>query len=544
MIDEQPGNLAPVPRAVCERYLRTGLWNDTSLGSLLLEGLRRRPAQRVRVWSKNAGREETFSSLEATARRFATGLARRGVGPGDPVVLWLPNGWEAIVAFVGIAALGAVVVPVASFYGRKELTEVVNASGASVVITCGRHGNRDYLSEVCDAHAQMPGVNTVVACATSPDRFGGSAAVAFEDLLCTEPAKMPSSQSPDATCLLAFTSGTSGTAKGVVHTHRTLGAEIRAHLDVMIPADMTPQIMASPIAHAAGMTLGLLGPIHRGEPIHLADTFDVDFILDTAHAERLAPGGGASVFLSVLIDHPKFTDELARRMRYVILGGSTVPESLVDKAFRRGITVLRSYGLTEHPTVSGARLDDEPGQLLHTDGHLLDGVEVEVRDESGHALPTGREGEIFTRGPDRCAGYLDPDLNDAFDPQGWLATGDIGILGADGHLAVTARVKDLIIRNGMNISPAEVESALMTCAGVAEVAVIGIPDNRTGERAVAVVVSRVPDELSLTTLTGHLADLGVAKPKWPEELRLVNELPRTASGKVRKNELRKAWSTT
>jgi acyl-CoA synthetase (AMP-forming)/AMP-acid ligase II len=124
--------------------------------------------------------------------------------------------------------------------------------------------------------------------------------------------------------------------------------------------------------------------------------------------------------------------------------------------------------------------------------------------------------------------------------QGWLETGDVGVVDADGHLSVTGRAKELIIRNGVKVSPAEVESALMTCAAVAEVAVIGIPDTRTGERTVAVVVARDSREISLSTLTEHLAAMGLGKPKWPEELRVVDELPRTASGKVRKNELRRA----
>jgi acyl-CoA synthetase (AMP-forming)/AMP-acid ligase II len=310
----------------------------------------------------------------------------------------------------------------------------------------------------------------------------------------------------------------------------------------MVGGIATPQIMASPITHAAGMTLGLLAPIHRGEPVHLVDSFDIDLILDAAHQEGLAPGGGAEVFLSALIDHPKFTDELAARMGAVILGGSAVPETLVAKAAARGVTVLRCYGLTEHPTVSCGRIDDDPKNLAHTDGRLLDGVEVEIRDSTGAIQSAGYEGEIFTRGPDRCAGYLRPQLNVVFDGEGWMSTGDIGFLNSAGHLTVTGRAKDLIIRHGVNISPAEIESVLLTCSSIADVAVIGVPDARTGERAVAVVVARHAADVTLDTLTGHLARLGVAKPKWPEEVRLVAELPRTASGKVIKSDLRKVFS--
>ncbi|KQY07620.1 hypothetical protein ASD37_12520 [Mycobacterium sp. Root135] len=531
---------APLPLEVRQSYLHNGWWDHTTMPELLLAGLRRRPSQRIALWTNRTRRDETFSSLESAARRFASGLLSHGVGGGERVVLWLPNGWEALVAFVGAAVAGAVVVPVASFYGRKDVVEVVNASAASAIITCGNRNRRDHLTEVCDSRADMPTLRIVVGCQGDADGPSSRGIVAFEDLL-DGPLADPWPRFAEDACLLAFTSGTSGAPKAVVHTHQTLAAEVRLHLTAIVPAASTPQITASPIAHAAGMTLGMLAPIHRGEPIELIDTFDVDFLLDTALAEGVAPGGGASVFLSALIDHPKFTDELARRMGYVILGGSTVPESLVTKAAERGVTVLRCYGLTEHPTVSAGCMADDRTALARTDGRLLTGVEVQIRDVDGTVLPADAEGGIFTRGPDRCAGYLQPDVTaEAFDAGGWLDTGDIGVLDAQGYLAVTDRSKDLIIRNGVNIAPAEVENALMTCSAVAEVAVVGVPHARTGERAVAVVVPCHHDSVSLSVLTDHLAKLGVARPKWPEQLELVDHLPRTASGKVRKTELRKA----
>jgi acyl-CoA synthetase len=533
---------APLPGWLQSRYRRSGLWCDATLGEILLDGLGRCPDQQVRIWSKRGGHEATFASLETMSRRIATGLMKCGVRPDSRVVLWLPNGLEAVAAFVAVAVVGAVIVPVASFYGRKEMIDIVNAAAADVVFTCRQHGNRDHLDELCGSRGQIPSVRTIVVSDRPSERSLRHGLLSFGDLANEPPTGALPKRSADGVCLLAFTSGTSGTAKGVLHTHRTLVAEVRRHLTAMVPATATPQIVASPIAHAAGMVLGLLGPIHRAEPIHLVDTFDIDFILDTAHSENLAPGGGATVFLSALIDHPRFTDELGQRMGYVILGGSSVPEGLVTKAADRGLTVLRSYGLTEHPTVSAGRLTDSGERLRRTDGHLLDGVEVQVRDRSGAVLPPGRDGEIFTRGPDRCAGYLQPEHNTAFDAEGWLATGDVGLVSDDGYLAVTARAKDIIIRHGLNISPAEVENALLTCAGVTDVAVIGVPDDRTGERAVAVVVADRADVVSLPGLTAHLAAMGIAKHKWPENLWLIDELPRTASGKVRKDQLKTAWS--
>lgn len=526
---------AALPPDLRRHYLDEGLWDDLSLGALLVAGLRATPQQTVRVWSKTSPRALTFGELENVARRCAAGLRARGVRSGDRVVYQLPNGVEAAAAYIGLAVLGAILVPVAGYYGRKELVDVVNQTGASVLITTATHGKRNYLEELRVSRSSMPALRTVVLCGDTT----ASDTTAFADLLTAEPLSGVAEADLDTACMYGFTSGTSGASKAVVHTHRTLGAEVRNHLGFAIPRGNTPQIVATPIAHAAGMTMGLLAPIHRGEPINYADDFDIDFILDVCRTRGLAPGGGAAVFLSALIDHPGFTEEIAQRMGYVILGGSIVPESLVRKAATRGITVLRSYGSTEHPTISCGLVGDDPEKLCATDGRLLPGVEVMIKRADGSAAPTGAEGEIFSRGPDRCGGYLDATQNeDTFDADGWLATGDLGTLDAAGHLTITGRQKDLIIRNGINVSPAEVENALLSCPGVADVAVVGVPDDKTGERAVAFVAPDGVAVPALADLTAHLAGLGLAKPKWPEEIRIVDSFPRTASGKVLKYVLR------
>jgi acyl-CoA synthetase (AMP-forming)/AMP-acid ligase II len=526
---------AQLPDELRRHYLETGLWNDTTLGALLLKALRAQPQQTMRVWSKTSPRELTFAELESISRRFAAGLRARGVRAGDKVVYQLPNCAEAAATFVGLAVLGAVMVPVAGYYGRKELVDIVNSTEASVLVTAARHGSRNYLEELRDSRASMPGLDVLVLCGSPPVPD----ATAFTDVLDVDPVEAIAAVGSQQPCMVAFTSGTSGRSKGVVHTHRTLGAEVRNHLELIVPRGATPQIVASPIAHAAGMTMGLLGPLCRGEPINYADTFDIDFILDVCHRQGLSPGGGAAIFLSALIDHPGFTDEIAERMGYVVLGGSIVPSELVLKAQRRGITVLRSYGSTEHPTISSGLMHDDVAHLRSTDGRILPAVEVDIKRADGTSAPTGVEGEIYSRGPDRCAGYLDPTENaGSFDSDGWLATGDLGVLDAAGHLAVTGRAKDLIIRNGINISPAEVENAVLSCPGVAEVAVVGVPDDRTGERAIAFVESSGPSPPTLSDIASHLDRVGLAKPKWPEELRLVTGFPRTVSGKIQKYVLR------
>jgi acyl-CoA synthetase len=532
---DQPFGRTLTPPHLQRRYLQAGLWDATPVSVLLSGRLRAHATQSFRVWSKSSPRAMLFGQLDELARRCAAGLRARGVRCGDRVVFQLPNSVEAAVTLLGVAMLGAVAVPVATFYGRKELVEIVNASGARFLVIVDQIAERRYADEARDSRPQMPDLDITVVSGSTV----GSDEVAFTQLLDAEPISALARSNPDSACMIAFTSGTSGRPKGVIHTHRSLGAEIRSHLSTMVPSGAHPQVVASPIAHAAGMTLGLLAPVYRGAPVNLADNFDVDYILDVCRQHELAPGGGAAIFLSALIDHPGFTDDIAERMGYVILGGSAVPGALVTKAGNRGVSVLRSYGLTEHPTVSACRIDDDPQQRGRTDGRPLPGVEVAIRQPSGVPAPAGVEGQIFTRGPDCCAGYTDPDLTDsAFDSDGWFTTGDLGVLDHRGHLTITGRQKDLIIRNGVNISPTEVENALLACPAIEEVAVVGVPHDKTGERAVAFIATRDGIELSLSDLRTHLAGLGLAKPKWPEELRLVHTFPRTASGKVQKFALR------
>jgi acyl-CoA synthetase len=214
------------------------------------------------------------------------------------------------------------------------------------------------------------------------------------------------------------------------------------------------------------------------------------------------------------------------------LGGSPIPAPVAERAARLGISLYRAYGSTEHPSVTTSLVDEPEAKRLRTDGHAIPGVEIRLDDD----------GEIITRGPDLCLGYTDAELTaKAFDDEGWYRTGDVGVLDEHGFLTITDRMKDIVIRGGENISAAEIEEALQTLDGVAEIAVVAAPDERLGEHACA-ILRMLPGAapVALADVTAHLARVGLARQKWPEELRLVDEFPRTASGKIRKVDLR-AW---
>jgi len=263
-------------------------------------------------------------------------------------------------------------------------------------------------------------------------------------------------------------------------------------------------------------------------------------VLDAMLEADLTSGAGSSYFLTSLLDAPGFGPEHAALMRWVGLGGSPVPVAVSERAEALGIAVTRNYGSTEHPSTTGSTADAPREKRHRTDGHALPGVELRLVDGEGREVGLGEPGEIWSRGPDLCAGYTNPALDGAFDAEGWYRTGDVGILDAEGYLTITDRMKDIIIRGGENVSAAEVEELVQRMPGVAEVAVVAAPDPRLGEHGCAFVRvladAAAPD---LPALRRHLEAAGLARQKWPEELRVVPELPRTPSGKIVKAELRR-----
>jgi acyl-CoA synthetase len=235
-------------------------------------------------------------------------------------------------------------------------------------------------------------------------------------------------------------------------------------------------------------------------------------------------------YFTSLLDHPDFTDAHLRGMRYAPMGGSAVPAAVTDRLTDLGVVAYRSYGSTEHPSITGSTFDMPEAKRLYTDGTAMTGVEVRL----------GEDGEIISRGPDLCLGYTDEALTAAaFDEEGWYHTGDIGVLDADGYLTITDRKSDIIIRGGENISPLEVEEVLLAMPGVAEAVVVAAPDQRLGEHPAAVVRLRGGYPMpTLAEVRDHFATAGLARQKWPEQLLEVEDFPRTASGKVQKYRVR------
>jgi acyl-CoA synthetase (AMP-forming)/AMP-acid ligase II len=529
----------PIPTELRDRYLAEGWWTDETLGALVDDRLAATPDVGLHIWSDTRPWHGTFGDVRTDARRLVTFLADAGLEPGDVVAFQLPNWREAVVAFYGLAMGGYVLAPVVHIYGPKEVRFILAQSGARAYISADAFGHVDYVDIVDGApDGALPdlGLHVVVGDASTAPR-AGVRRLAWDAVDAAEPAAGLGPADPDDVCVLAYTSGTTSDPKGVLHTHRTLLAELQ-HMRSFEAG--SPILMGSPVTHATGMLGALLGPLNRGEAIHLIDRWDPARVLEVMLEADVTSGTGASVFLASLLDHPDFTPEHAKRMKRVGLGGAPVPVALGERAESLGIAIVRAYGSTEHPSVTGCVFEDPAAKRHATDGAPKTGVELRLLDEDGTPVPGGTAGEIWSRGPDLCAGYSDPALTaEAFDGDGWYRSGDLGVRDADGFLTITDRVKDVIIRGGENISAAEIEEVLVQHPAVAEVAVVAAPDARLGEHACAVVRLAPETELTLDDLTAELARAGIARPKWPEELVVVADFPRTGSGKVRKVDLRR-----
>jgi acyl-CoA synthetase (AMP-forming)/AMP-acid ligase II len=287
--------------------------------------------------------------------------------------------------------------------------------------------------------------------------------------------------------------------------------------------------------------LSLLRILLLGTPTVIMQAWDAALAASLIDRHAVTSCGGAPVQLSGLLDQQAAGTAALGTLRECLTGAAPVPPSLIRRAEAAGITAFRSYGSSEHPTVSTGTITDSLGRRSGTDGRLLAGNQVRLVDPAGRDVPDGRDGEIITRGPELFAGYTDPALNAAaFLPGGWFRTGDVGRIDADGYLTVTDRLKDIIIRGGENISSREVEDLLITHPAVADVAVIPVPDPALGERVCAVVVARPGCTFDVDQAREHFAAAGAARQKTPELIVLADELPRTPSGKVRKDVLRAA----
>jgi cyclohexanecarboxylate-CoA ligase len=501
-----------------------------------------------------SGQRLSFQDFKRYIERAAASLSAQGIGLGTRVAWQLPTRISTIIVMAALARLGAVQAPIIPLYRSRETGAAVATAGAEFMLVPGVWRGTDFVEM---ASGLPTGPKVVVV--------GESAPSASDAEVASLPAPAASAE------WVYFTSGSSGLPKGARHTDATLLAAAYGWTRQGRVGELDGDVgsMAFPVAHVGGI-IYVLSQLISGFPIVLAEAFDARTI-DLFRRHSVTMSGGSTVFYTALLAAQRGlaagsgeTGEakepagpaagtgsasstgprLLPSLRVLKGGGAPCPPA-VYWAVREemGVTVAHDYGMTEVPMICVASPLDTDEQLANTDGKPIPGNEVRIVDDTA-VLPVGAEGEIQVRGAAVCHGYTDPLLDaDAFTADGWFRTGDRGRLRPDGHLEVTGRTKDLIIRKGEKIAPLELETLLIQHPAVAEVAVIGLPDDERGERVCAILVMRSDASApTLDEISSFLRAQGLMPQKLPEQLEIVSELPRTGLGKVAKLALRDQFS--
>ena len=526
------------------RFYDTGMWRTDVLSTILDRWCELQPD---RPYVSDGYGALTYADVRGQAYRLAARLRDLGVRPGDRVVAQLPNWNEFAVIYLALARIGAILVPIMPVYRHDEVQYIVERTAATGLFTTGAFRNFDHLAMVRELRPRLSSLRFVGAVRAE----AAADEVAFDEL--ADPAAamtIPDGSvlgpppGPDDGHVIIFTSGTESRPKGCCHTFNTLGFTLRALGRTLRLTGDDVTFMPSPITHSTGLAMGLGAPLVAGGSVHLMDVWEPAAGLERIGRHRCTNTTTAAPFATMALDAYDPARHDVSSLRVWLCGGAPVPRTLVERvaaAWPR-CRLLSLYGRSETFLTSVCVLDDPVDRVAESDGRPADGVEMAILDEDGAPVATGDEGEIVQRGPGVMLGYWrDPERTAAaFDPRGWCHSGDLGRADADGYVRVTGRLKDLIIRGGMNISAREVEENLLAHPRVAAVAVVAMPDPHLGERACAVVVP-AGDPPTFAELVDFLRNVRrIATTKLPERLEIVDALPMTATGKVRKAELRES----
>jgi non-ribosomal peptide synthetase component E (peptide arylation enzyme) len=513
-------------------FHEAGLWGE----EVLWDYLERAVAKRPDVLCVADGREEvTFSEMRDRSLRVAEGLCGLGVGRGDRVVVQLPNWVEAVVAYYAIARLGAVFVPRMVLYRYHEVRDAVDRTEAKAIIVADEFRGFDHGQMAMDLVAECPSLGAAVVVGKAP-----TGSIPFADL---EKSGHYAGPQPDAddVHIILFTSGTTAAPKGVMHTFNSYVTCAKGLLEgLRISADDVC-FMPSPIMHNTGLNTGVLLPVVAQGSSILQDVWEAGEALDRISSRGCTYTLGATPFVTMMVDALDEERHDLSKFRVFGCGGAPVPASVVrDAVSVLGCTLTTIFGQSESSLQTMTSLDDSVDRVSSSDGQAVPGTEVAILDDEGSELPRGEEGEICSRGPGVMLGYWQEaqQTADAFTEDGFFRSGDLGRMDGDGYIRVTGRKKDVIIRGGMNLSATEIEELVLEHPAVAQVAVVGMPDRRLGERICAFVVVAGEQAVELDELTTFLRAKRIANQKLPERLEIREELPMTPTGKVEKFKLR------
>lgn len=485
----------------------------------------------------------SFVEFRDQIRRSARAFMASGIEKGDTVAVWAPNVWEWAVAALGVHVAGGVVVPVNTRWKGREAEYVLRNSAARMLFTVTDFLDTDYVAALREAEVPDTLQEIVVLRGTVPD-----GTTAFADFLAraeqvddADRAARTATITGDDLCHIMFTSGTTGDPKGAMLIHSAICRSYFSWASA-IGLDRDRYLIVNPFFHSFGLNAGIIACLMTGSTIVPHPVFDVPSVMKRIPEERISCFPGPPAIYQTILNSENLDDFDMSTLRLAVTGAAPVPVSLIEEMRSRlhFETIITGYGLTESSGMATmCRVGDSAEIISGTSGRAIDDVEVRVVDPEGNEVPRGEPGEIVIRGYNVMKGYLnDPEKTaETIDADGWLHSGDIGVMDDGGNIDITDRVKDMFINGGFNAYPAEIENLMANHPGIGQVAVVGVPDQRLGEVGYAFVVPAPGAERDADALIAWCR-AEMANYKCPRHVEYVDELPLNASGKVLKYELR------
>jgi len=536
-------------RQEIDRFYGAGQWSTDTFHDLLVRRVQENPDK---VFATDGIRSLTFRELFDAGQRLAVGLHRRGLRRGDTAAVQLPNWVEFIQVLTALSRLGVIMVPIMPIYRRDDVSYVLSNAGVRTVFTPAQFGKFGYLDMYLGVRREHPELTIVVA---RPDNTAEDIADADADVFTlhqleadtdddSAKQELAAPPGPDDPFVIVYTSGTTSRPKGCVHTFNTYCAGSRALVGPFGYIETDVQFGPSPIAHTTGLVTSVLLPMLAGASTHVMDKWDPARGIDEIQRFGCTAAVTAPTFLQTLLSEYDPGRHDLSTLRLWTCAGAPIPAAVVKQANATlpDLRVLSLYGRSENLVTTTCSVTDEASRALTSDGRAVPGSEVKIVDANGNEVPRGTEGDIAYRGPAHMIEYLaNPEETAAlFTKDGFSKSGDLGKMTDDGYVRVTGRTKDIVIRGGMNISVREIEEHLAHHPALQAYSVVGMPDEKLGEKVCCYLVSKPGHETpTVKDLREFLLAEGMPIQKTPERVVAVDSLPMTATGKILKHELRK-----
>ncbi len=516
-----------------------GYWLDQSFDDFIVEAASRTPDKPALVGyraDRADVRRFTWRHFADSVAHCAAGLQDLGIGAGDIVAVQLPNWWEFVVVSMAANRIGAVVNPLMPIFRERELGYMLGFAGARLLVVPKAFRGFDHAAMARGLQRELPALRHVVI--VDGDGEDGFERVLLSSGRRVEPVQPPR-LAPDAMAVVMFTSGTTGSPKGVMHSHNTLLACNRALAGRFGLAGNDVLLACSPLGHMTGYAAVMLLGISLGGTVVLQDVWEARRGVTIMAGEGVTFTAASTPFLSDICDAVAGGSPRPAALRNFLCGGAPIPPVLIERAARElDLMVCSLWGMTESLSSTLTEPARAADKSARTDGRPLEGVDIRIVDGDGRSLPPGQTGRLLVRGAQMLLGYYQrPDIQ-TFDAEGWFDTGDLAYADEEGYIRINGRTKDVLIRGGENVPVVEIEALLYKHPAVAAAALVGYPDARLGERGCAFVVLRPGTAFTLEMLQSYMAECKVAKQYWPERVEILDDLPRTPSGKVQKFKLR------